>query len=901
MAMLANVVSGLAFSFAYLFSCRLVSERASYKITKWQWGVFCLSVLITLTTNAAPGLSVTNVDVEDIGKFVIHFGPTSGLFFGSLILLIILTLKNFIASSKSSLMLKRVKSTYMVFGMVAFIVSTFAAHFLIPVVFNDFSAVWVPPALSIVEALMVGYALLSDRFYSLRYMFLGCSSFLLNASVYILPVAAIAYFGQGQNTVAVLVALTMLTGIFWHKTHDFFHSQFNRLIYREKGNPVENISSLISEFRYSTEQAIERLNGVLNAKLGQIHRVNNNARSKVFLPYFKGNRSVLVREELEYQIKHGRESNKDTLSHIAHEMRSSDISLVLPITNEKDEIIYFYTVSKDEKLPLFTNEEILGLQLLFDAASRFIITEEKIRKSRVLAGSIAHEIRNPLTKINYHFERIDADMFGGEESRADSITSPDMKRIYQELLEGKKAVQLGNRFIDAILDEMNGEGISTARFKEYSAAKLTSQALNDFSFNSEEHKRRVILDMQTDFDFHGSDTLYSFVIFNLLKNAVCYFDTHPKSKVHIRFSATEDKNLVRVIDTGPGITLEQKEHIFDEYYSFGKRNGSGLGLAYCRRVMESFGGNIDVRSVPGVFTEFVLTFPVLNEVNHLSTLIKPLTQAFQGKKCLAICDRNVFALLSSEFESLGAQVVFYSDESAKLSLSMMEAFDVILIDANRIENTFNFIKQLRSGEFGHQAQVTPIWIHNALHCESEEKLVAAEVNNLTQGEIESVFDRLSFLRSLEAIIADGGLSRLGCLIGSKVLVVDDMQVNRLLVQSYLAKEGVVVIHASSGPEAIAKAKNEHVDLVLMDIQMPGMNGIEATKTIRRLVGNIPIIALSGEYGEDALDSIGKTMDDHLVKPITKQQLVRMLKKWLASQSAMKHLKTHSLLSDSDTP
>ncbi|MDD1781159.1 response regulator [Enterovibrio sp. ZSDZ35] len=883
MAMIANIASGLAFCFAYLFSCRLRSEQDGYKISRWQWCIFSCSVLTIILTNTSPGLSVVSVDVEDIGQFIIHFGAVAWVFFACLFLVIVLTLRNFILSSKSPSMLKRVKSSYMVFGMVAFIFSTFVAHFAIPVLFNDFSVTWVPPALSIVEALMVGYALLSDRFYSFRYVCLQVASFSSNAMLYIIPATLITNLCQNQNIAPPIAAATLISGLFWLKTHAFFLRKFNHLIYHQKGNPVENISKLTNDFRYSTELAIEKLNTLLNAKSGQIQAVGKNAENVALLLYFQGNRTILVRDELEYQVSHSQSSNKDALKQIANEMRNKDISLVLPITDEQDDIVYLYVVSKNPKESLITSEEILGLQKLFAVANRFIVTEQKIRTSHVLAGSIAHEIRNPLTKINYHFERINADMFGIDKDEPHSIASPEMQKIYHELVEGKKAVQLGNRFIDAMLSELNGEGISTSLFKTYSAAELTSQAINDFSFNSEQDKQRVVFNKQSDFVFHGSDTLYSFVIFNLLKNAVYYFDSHPNSNVNIRFGSTTEKHQVRVIDTGPGISKEQQAHIFDEYYSQGKSKGNGLGLAYCRRVMESFGGNIEVRSVPGVFTEFVLTFPSLDTSNLNAAVVKNLTQNLNGKSCLVVSDSNTYALLSSELLLLGTQTTWLSENTSIHAPMTTRSYDFILIDTDHIEFSNDIIKRLRSGELGHQAQITPIWLL-AQPNTCDPIVDNYIISNLAQGKIDSINHRESFLHSLDTVINDGGLHQVGCLIGKRVLVVDDMQVNRLLVQGYLATEGVDVVHASSGQEAILKAKMERLDLILMDIRMPGMDGIEATKSIRQCSQGIPVIALSGEYTSDTLLSIDDTMDDHLVKPVTKQQLVKMLIKWLVSPS-----------------
>jgi two-component system, autoinducer 1 sensor kinase/phosphatase LuxN len=877
MALLANIFSGLAFAYAFLFSCRLVSERTYFQLKTWQWILFSLTCIIILVTNCVPGLNVKSVDIEGIGSFVIHFGPTVGVFFGNLLLLLILTLGNFILSSRSQLKLKQIKANYMIFGMMAFIISTFFAHFLIPIFLNDFSKAWLPPALSIIEVIIVGYALLHHRFYSIRYIGLITLSFVINAVIYIIPIASVGFVGT-QDSTLLLVIWTLITGICWYKSLAIIRRSVNRLLYKEKGDPVENICNLIGEFSYSTDQAIIKLNQVLNAKSGRIQKVSGNTENNIFVSYFHGNRSVLIKEEIEYQLKHEKLESTKELSNVTREMVNMGVSLVLPITNEKNEVTQLYMVSKEKENVLFSSEEIMGLQLLFDKANCFIVTEDKIRKSQVLVGTIAHEIRNPLTKIKYHFERIDADMFGIENTSLSPFASKEMKKIYQELSEGQKAVQLGSRFIDAILDELRGESIGTTLFDNYSVARLTHQALNDFCFNSEEHKLRINVDTQSDFFFHGSDTLYSFVLFNLIKNAVYYFDTYPNSQIRIYFQKERNYNKVHVVDTGPGISPDHQKHILEEFYTNGKVQGNGLGLSYCKRVIESFGGTITCQSELGEYTEFILSFPSIDEKIHSEMSKEKIKSYLTGMSGLVLGSVEAGNWLSSEFKSLGVELCTAPDVETGLHHLSQQTVDFIIMDHMLLNREMGSIKMLRAGTHGHQAQTTPMFLYG--YTENSEHSNSIELSPFFQGQIDGIYDHQAFQHSLESLIDNDLFAKLGSLIGKTVLVVDDMQVNRMLVQAYLASEGITVVQASSGDEAIEKVKKEPFNLVLMDIQMPGMSGIEATHQIRHLFDAIPIVALSGEYNEEITHAISETMNDHLVKPINKQQLLQTLTKWM---------------------
>ncbi|AMG31758.1 hybrid sensor histidine kinase/response regulator [Grimontia hollisae] len=878
MALLANIFSGLAFTFAYLFSCQLVSGSAGFRIRPWRWMLFAMACAITLVTNLIPGLNVDAVYIRGIGNFVIHFGPFSALFFGVLILLLILTLINFVLSSRSKLKVQQIKANYMVLGMAAFILSTFLAHFLIPLITQSFAGAWVPPALSIIEALLVGYALLHNRFYSSRFIGMLTVSFVLNATLYIMPILMLGLVQHFQMDTLVVVTWTVITGVFWNRSLKFIRRHVNRLLYKEKGNPVENICNLIGEFRYSTDQAVVQLNRVLNAKSGRIQKVNSNTDYNLFLSCFHGDRSVLVKEELEYEIKHKTSEEQQALRDVACAMVKAGTSLVLPITNEKNEVTHLYMVSKEKENDLFSSEEIMGLQRLFDEANRFIVTEDKVRKSQVLAGSIAHEIRNPLTKIKYHFERIDADMFGVKNGTLSPFASQDMQKLYQELSEGKKAVQLGTRFIDAILDELRGEDISPRLFSYYSAGELTAQTLKDFNFSSDAHRKRVDLNTENDFLFHGSDTLYSFLLLNLLKNAVYYFDTHPESRVSIRFSQTGDNNTLHVMDTGPGIPAHQLGYIFDEFYTRGKKQGNGLGLSYCKRVMQSFGGSITCHSEEGKYTEFVLTFPSVDEQEHDQKIKQRICQYVTGKSCLLVTSSAAGSWLSQAFESLGICVDHTADIDTAFYQKLKAPVDFIVAEKSMLERDISLVNALRAGDFGYHAQITPILTFGNSDTDTPH---THAFDHAVQGEIKGIPNRLAFLRAFDMLINEGKLAKLGNLIGKRVLVVDDMQVNRMLVKAYLVSEGIDVEEATSGQEAIDKVKDGHYDLILMDIHMPGKDGIQTALEISNLDRTLPIIALSGEYSEEITVTIKNVMQDHLVKPITKQQLLKTLTKWLA--------------------
>jgi CheY-like chemotaxis protein len=117
----------------------------------------------------------------------------------------------------------------------------------------------------------------------------------------------------------------------------------------------------------------------------------------------------------------------------------------------------------------------------------------------------------------------------------------------------------------------------------------------------------------------------------------------------------------------------------------------------------------------------------------------------------------------------------------------------------------------------------------------------------------------------------------------RVLVVDDNTINQIVVQALLKKDGHEVVLASNGAQAVEAVQAGHLDIVLMDMQMPVMNGEEATRAIRQLsstVRNIPIVALTANaMAEDIQRCREAGMNDHLAKPIDRELLRRALTVW----------------------
>jgi CheY-like chemotaxis protein len=134
------------------------------------------------------------------------------------------------------------------------------------------------------------------------------------------------------------------------------------------------------------------------------------------------------------------------------------------------------------------------------------------------------------------------------------------------------------------------------------------KAVQEFAYENVEQRSRVEVRVGSDFIFRGDETACVLILFNLLKNALYYLPLHPDASITVSVDAAPQHRIV-VRDTGPGIAPERVSQLFEEFHSFGKSEGTGLGLAFSRRAMRAFGGDIRCDSELGKYTEFTMTFP----------------------------------------------------------------------------------------------------------------------------------------------------------------------------------------------------------------------------------------------------------------------------------------------------
>ena len=169
--------------------------------------------------------------------------------------------------------------------------------------------------------------------------------------------------------------------------------------------------------------------------------------------------------------------------------------------------------------------------------------------------------------------------------------------------------------------------------------------MEEYGFYTEEEGRRVSIRIETDFLIKAEETLVIYVLFNLIKNAIFYLKAHPDLTITIISKIENGKNIIVVHDTGPGIPADKAKCIFDNFFTFGKKNGTGLGLSFCARTMKSFNGAIECQSELGKYTNFILSFPNISE-EEKDSFENKLLRRREVKKILVVDDDQVSLMLS---------------------------------------------------------------------------------------------------------------------------------------------------------------------------------------------------------------------------------------------------------------
>jgi two-component system, CAI-1 autoinducer sensor kinase/phosphatase CqsS len=510
-------------------------------------------------------------------------------------------------------------------------------------------------------------------------------------------------------------------------------------------------------------------------------------------------------------------------------------------------------------------------------------TAEKVRHAYAsLAGSIAHEMRNPLAQLKHSLENIQQSLPPPSlNAQPQTVEAESVNLLYKHLAHGEIAVKRGLQVVAMTLDEVNAKPLDPAGFAYLSAAEVCRKAVDEYGHESEEHRAKVSLEVEHDFMFRGDETAYLFVLFNLIKNALYYFPLHPEVSVMIRVA--DEKIAVR--DNGPGIAPEAIARLFEPFATRGKAGGTGLGLAYCQRVMRAFSGQIKCESALGQYTQFTMSFPGVDAQERMAQRASMLSQAkrtFGGLRLLVVDDDAALRTMTRhKLLALGATIDEAADGHQAKALLGESSYALVLLDLNMPGmDGYALAEEIRAG-FSPRNQEVCIVAYT-----SEPAHVARVKTQKTgiDGFVSKPCDQAPLIQALQHAFEHPGMRALssgGALAGRRILVADDSPYQRNVLSAYLKHAGAIVEQAEHGPAVIARLPDgEGWDAIILDVQMPGMTGVETTQAIRAAGmpwSKVPIVAVTA-HSDDATIAAARAagMNDFITKPVERAALCSKL-------------------------
>jgi CheY-like chemotaxis protein len=475
----------------------------------------------------------------------------------------------------------------------------------------------------------------------------------------------------------------------------------------------------------------------------------------------------------------------------------------------------------------------------------------------------------------------------GATRQAARLDSQAVQSLYRHLAHGEQAVQRGLQVISMTLDEVSARPPDASNFRYLSAAEVVQHAVEEYSYDSEDARDKVTVVVTEDFTFKGDETAYLFVLFNLIKNALYYLAPYPQTRVTILVGDQQ----VKVRDSGPGIAPEVLKGLFEPFRSVGKSGGTGLGLAYCKRVMRAFGGDIRCASERGVFTEFTMTFPAISAEEREQHRLAEVAQArtvLAGKRLLIVEDDPVQRMATRHKLgplALTAELDEAADGQVALGLLGRRRYDIVLLDLNMPGLDGYTVAEKIRNEPGPNQDVRIV----AYTSEPTPLARAKALKGGMDGFISKPCAQLPLLASLQQVVqqARGGPGTApGRLAGRRILLADDSAFNRKAVAAYLRNAAADVIEVEHG-QAVLDQLHAHAgfDAVIVDLHMPGMDGLETAQAIRHSGepwSAVPVLALTAHSDEEAVAAARAAgMDAFLVKPVDSSLLYETLVRLVA--------------------
>lgn len=583
---------------------------------------------------------------------------------------------------------------------------------------------------------------------------------------------------------------------------------------------------------------------------------------------------------------------------VAKENTDETVSLIISKIEDGNTLVIINKEIKKKSI----REKILNLKKKEPDANLFI-------------ANTSHEIRTPIQTILTVMDLLE-----------DTALDAEQAEYTRQIRFGASAILA---LVNDILDFSKLElGKMVFESEPFNLIDVVENTIDLISMEAHKKGLEVIVDVDTtlpEFIIGDSNRLRQ-VILNLVKNAVKFTNEGSVSFIVSlsAFQVDDDVSninkpaiLFEIKDTGIGIVAEKKEKLFDYFYqaeanTARKYGGTGLGLPICKNIVEAMGGKIRIKDNHPLGSVFYFKIPIVQakipssyenmllnlETNFLLVdnnpeslrVLKDMLLRFGFKNItLAESGEKALHLIKTSYQKgTSFDIAFIDMIMPKMDgwrfVSELENFSEIVNTSLYLmipEGTLTTDAKMKLLKWFSGYVYKPIKrrvIFNLLN-EIYRKKVNKNITNEDIVELETLKPeaRVSIPTSTKEVLHSAKIVT----TNKTILVVEDHPVNKQLLKIVLEKHGYSVDTAEDGQEAIKKVKESNFDLIFMDVQMPILDGYEATKKIRSLGIKTPIIACTAGSQENEKEiALSFGMNDILSKPFTKEELEKILNKQL---------------------
>ena len=537
-------------------------------------------------------------------------------------------------------------------------------------------------------------------------------------------------------------------------------------------------------------------------------------------------------------------------------------------------------------------------------------TEEALHKAKQIAeegaqlksdflANMSHEIRTPMNAI-----------IGISHLIAKTALTPKQSD-YIKKIQGSSQHLLG--IINDILDLSKIEaGKVVIEEVDFKVEKVFSNVVNLIAEKASDKDLELIFDIDENLPLYlkGDPLRLGQVLINYANNAV-KFTEQGEIIICVNILEETDNDLFlrfSVSDTGIGLSEEGKAKLFQSFQQADtstsrKYGGSGLGLSISKQLANLMGGDVGVESELGKGSVFWFTVRLKKATKKMRKLSPP--KNLKGRHVLVVDDNQIARhVLESMLSNMGLSVTeTYSGKDAlnvlQIASEKGEPYEIVFIDWFMPDmdgsETAKAIREMTLTVVPHIVMVTAHGREEVLKAMELANLddilmkpvsasvlfdttmrLLGEMSNESETSNEELPDYYSFSHVVDTLRTKRGAS---------ILVVEDNELNQEVAIGLLSSEGFSVDIANDGREAIDMIAMGNYDIVLMDMQMPVMDGVNATIEIRKnpKFHDLPIVAMTANaMAQDKEKCIAAGMNDHISKPIAPEELFRTLIKWLKS-------------------